>query len=201
MNTARMPAARGRSTPLSRPEMWASGAGISTASSGPSPCTSVISRAFHARPRWVWSAAFGVPVEPDVNSTTATSRGRAAGSCTGGRRSRRSRSSSGPSATISRGLSVASARSTSAATREVVDGRGGGADAPAGEVEESRRLREFGSCHATTSPRPTPCARSAPASAATRRAGRVAGTPTAARRASARPTGRPAGGSRRRAGG
>ena len=37
MNTARMRDARGRRHPLSRPEMCASGAGISTASSGPSP--------------------------------------------------------------------------------------------------------------------------------------------------------------------
>ena len=76
-STARIPEAPGTSTPLSSPETWAIGAGINTASAGPSPCTRVISAAFQLSPRWVCSTALGVPVEPDVNSTNATSEVRA----------------------------------------------------------------------------------------------------------------------------
>ena len=42
MSTVRMDAAPGTSTPLSKPEMWASGAGISTASLPDKPCTPVM---------------------------------------------------------------------------------------------------------------------------------------------------------------
>ena len=76
-STARMPVAPGTSTPLSRPETWAIGAGINTASEGASECTRVVSDAFQLSPRWVCSTALGVPVEPDVNSTNATSESRA----------------------------------------------------------------------------------------------------------------------------
>ena len=74
--TERMPAAPGTSTPLSSPEMWAIGAGISTASLGPSPWTRAISVAFQLSARCVCSTALGTPVEPEVNSTRATSEGR-----------------------------------------------------------------------------------------------------------------------------
>ena len=74
--TERRPAAPGTRTPLSSPEMWAIGAGISTASAGPSPCTRAINDAFQLKPRWVCSTALGTPVEPDVKRTSATSEGR-----------------------------------------------------------------------------------------------------------------------------
>ncbi len=77
-NTARRPAAPGTSTPLSSPEIWAMGAGISTASRFPRPWTRTIKVAFQLSPRWVWSTALGVPVEPEVKRTTATSEGRRA---------------------------------------------------------------------------------------------------------------------------
>ena len=73
--TERRPAAPGTRTPLSSPEMWAIGAGISTASAGPRPCTRAINEAFQLRPRCVCSTALGTPVEPEVNRTRATSEG------------------------------------------------------------------------------------------------------------------------------
>ena len=81
--TDRSPAAPGTSTPLSSPEMWAIGAGISTASAGPRPCTRAMRPAFQLKARWVWSTAFGTPVEPEVNRTSATSEGRPAPPPTG----------------------------------------------------------------------------------------------------------------------
>ena len=74
--TERRPAAPGTRTPLSSPEMWAIGAGISTASAGPRPWTRAINEAFQLSPRCVWSTALGIPVEPEVNRTRATSAGR-----------------------------------------------------------------------------------------------------------------------------
>ena len=75
-STERIRAAPGSNTPLSMPEMWAIGAGISTASPAPRPCTCAMSDAFQLRPRCVCSTALGTPVEPEVNNTRATSEGR-----------------------------------------------------------------------------------------------------------------------------
>ncbi len=74
----RIPRTPGSSTAFSSPEMCASGAGISTESVAASRCASAMTRALYARPRCVWSAALGPPVEPEVNSTTPTSEPRAA---------------------------------------------------------------------------------------------------------------------------
>ena len=74
-STERRPAAPGTRTPLRSPEIWAIGAGIRTASAGPSPCTRAINDAFQLRPRWVCRTALGTPVDPDVKRTNATSEG------------------------------------------------------------------------------------------------------------------------------
>ena len=73
MSTTFIGTTPGSSTPLSKPDTWARGAGISTASSSRNPCTRAISAALYARPRCVWITPFGTPLEPDVNSTTASS--------------------------------------------------------------------------------------------------------------------------------
>ena len=78
MRTEVIPVAAGRSTPFNNPEMWAMGAGTSTASAGTSPWARVMAFAFQARPRWVCNTALGLPVDPEVNTTRARSAGRAA---------------------------------------------------------------------------------------------------------------------------
>ena len=103
-STERIPAAPGTRTPLSRPEMWAIGAGISTASDGPRPCTRAISDAFQLRPRWVCSTALGMPGrargeqdQRDVGGPAGTGAGAARGRrrrrrpARRGRRTRRAR--------------------------------------------------------------------------------------------------------------
>ena len=174
MSTARIPAAPGTSTPLSSPEMWAMGAGISTTSSGPRPWTSAINEAFQLRPRCVCRTAFGIPVEPEVNRTSATSDGLAApppaatgappstsASATG------SEITSGPNSSTSAGSICASAPSTSAAPKEW---RTGAATAPRRQHARvnTAAARLFGTCHATAEPGRAPRARRPPAMVATR---------------------------------
>ena len=144
-NTARIPAAPGTSTPFSRPEMWAMGAGISTASDRPSPCTRAISAAFQLSPRCVCSTALGTPVEPEVKRTSATSEGRLGRDplATGAPPSvaasaAASDSASGASSTTRAGSTWARARSTSAGPNECSTGRRHGADAPTGPGQHRR---------------------------------------------------------------
>ena len=61
------------STPFRSPETWARGQARAPDRPDSSPCTRAISRPLYARPRCVWSTAFGTPLEPDVNSTAAMS--------------------------------------------------------------------------------------------------------------------------------
>ena len=171
--TERMPAAPGTSTPLSRPEMWAIGAGMSTASDEPRPCTRAISVAFQLRPRCVCSTAFGVPVEPEVNRTRATSEGRpgpvpaATGAPpTASTSAAGSEIVSGSSSRTSAGSICPSAPSTSAAPKECSTGA---ATAPMRQQALGRMAaaRLLGTCHATASPLATPRSLSPPATAAT----------------------------------
>ena len=167
--TERRPAAPGTRTPLSSPEMWAIGAGISTASAGPRPWTRAINEAFQLRPRWVCSTALGIPVEPEVNRTRATSEGwlgkapegtgappTASASAAG------SEKASVPSSSTSAGSIWSRAAVTSAAPNEC---RTGAATAPMRQQARVRTAaaRLLGTCHATASPRRTPRSRSPPA--------------------------------------
>ena len=161
--TERRPAAPGTRTPLSSPEMWAIGAGISTASAGPRPWTRAISEAFQLRPRCVCSTALGIPVEPEVKRTSATSEGwlgkapegtgappTASASAAG------SEKASGPISSTSAGSIWPSAAATSAAPNEC---RTGAATAPMRQQARVRTAaaRLLGTCQATASPRRTPC--------------------------------------------
>ena len=184
-----------------------------------------MTRALYARLRWVCSAAFGPPVEPDVNSTTREVR-----RPRGGSRDRLARSSSAsnraagharrPSTSAHRRLDGASICSTSVAPGEVVDRRRDRAEPPARRGTARPTSRQFGACQATTSPRRTPASRRPPATRATTSSsarpskrtpvdssttrspatapGRVG---DAARRATARPTGHRARGTAARRGG
>ena len=67
----------GSSTPLSKPEMSASGAGMRIASSGVNPWTRAISEPLYVNAWSVCMTPFGVPLEPDVNRIAATSSGSA----------------------------------------------------------------------------------------------------------------------------
>ena len=172
-STARIPEAPGTSTPLSSPETWAIGAGISTASAGPSPCTRVISAAFQLSPRWVCSTALGVPVEPDVNSTNATSEVRAGQAAAGtGSPPRASVSAVGSdrascsSSTTRRGPTWVSAASTSERPKECSTGA---ATAPRRQhaLVSTMAARLLGSCQATVSPGRTPRVRRPPETVAT----------------------------------
>ena len=172
--TERRPAAPGTRTPLSSPEMWAIGAGISTASAGPRPCTRAINEAFQLRPRWVCSTALGTPVEPEVNRTRATSEGwlgkapagtgapPTASAQRGGVGERRR----GRAPATSAGSIWPRAAATSAAPNEC---RTGAATAPMRQQARVRTAaaRLLGTCQATASPRRTPRARRPPATVAT----------------------------------
>ena len=124
--------------------MWAIGAGISTASAGPSPWTRAISEAFQLRPRWVWSTALGIPVEPEVNRTKATSDGAAAERRpTGtGAPPTASASAAGSEKAVGSdlehegGIDLAEGRLDVRRAERVQDGRRHGADAPAGPGQD-----------------------------------------------------------------
>ncbi len=172
-STARSPAAPGTSTPLSRPEMCAIGAGMSTASAGPSLCTRAISAAFQLRPRWVCSTALGTPVEPEVKRTRATSEGRLGPDprATGGPSSAPASASGSDRAWA--GSSTTRAGSTWARASSTSDGPNecstGAATAPMRQQARvsTAAARLLGTCHATTWPRRTPRRRSPPATVAT----------------------------------
>ena len=172
MSEARIGSAPGISTALSSPDTCASGAGMRIASSGASSWALIITCVLYASPRCVWSAAFGAPLEPDVNSATARSLGRAADRVTGapasssfGSRALGPRTSSGGSHT--RASSEPSMRSTSAGPAWWWIGA---AIAPSRQHARYSTTAscQFGDCHATTSRRRTPAARRPPASAAIR---------------------------------
>ena len=61
--------------PFNSPEMCASGAGMSTTSSTPSPCTLAMSTALYPSDRCVCSTPLGAPLDPDVKSTAASADG------------------------------------------------------------------------------------------------------------------------------
>ena len=174
ISTERMPAAPGTSTPLSRPEMWAIGAGTRTASTPESPWTRVINDAFQLKPRWVCSTALGMPVEPEVNRTSATSDGLTAplpSTETGDPPNESAsaageESTSGPSSKTSAGSIWARAPSTSAAPKVW---RSGAATAPNRQHARmsTAAARLFGTCHATAAPFVAPRARKPPAIVAT----------------------------------
>ena len=141
--TERRPAAPGTRTPLSSPEMWAIGAGISTASAGPRPWTRAINEAFQLRPRWVCSTALGIPVEPEVNRTRATSEGwlGKAPEGTGAPPTASASAAGSEKASVSSSSTRAGSIWSSAAVdvrraERVQDGRRHGADAPAGPGQD-----------------------------------------------------------------
>ena len=153
--------------------MCAIGAGISTASSWLKPWTRAMSDAFQLKARCVCSAAFGVPVEPEVNSTSATSDGRTpllptstgappsfATSAAG------SEMVSASSSSVSAGFTWARAAATSAVPNECSTGA---ATAPNRQQARGRTAaaRLLGTCQATASPLCTPLARKPPATRAT----------------------------------
>ena len=126
--------------------MWAIGAGMSTASVGPSPCTRAINEAFQLNPRWVWSTAFGTPVEPDVNRTRATSEGRLATAPAGtgapptaSASAAGSENAAGSSSRTRAGSIWPRAAATSAAPKVCRTRCGHGADAPAGPGQDGGR--------------------------------------------------------------
>ena len=119
MNTVRNGTAPGRVIPLSRPEMCAHGAGISTQSSARIPCTSAMSAALYASVACVCSTPFGAPLEPDVKSTAA--------SCS---RSVHSSVTGAPSGSASRSSTTSFGCDGAARSLHLVRARAGGATAP-----------------------------------------------------------------------
>ncbi len=123
--------------------MWAIGAGMSTASDGPSPCTLAMSVAFQLSPRCVCSTALGIPVDPDVNKTTATSAGCVGGTAGADRRAAQrlgqrggTRDRVGWHLDDERGVDLRQ-RALHLGRAEGMEQRGGhGADAPAGPGED-----------------------------------------------------------------
>ena len=144
--TERSPAAPGTRTPLSSPEMWAIGAGISTASAEPSPWTLAISEAFQLRPRCVCSTALGIPVEPEVKRTSATSEG-ALGKVPQGTGAPPTASASAAGSEIGLGadlqheggVDLVERRRDVRRAERVQNGRRHGADAPAGPGQDGGR--------------------------------------------------------------
>ena len=203
MSTVRIPTSAGSSTPLSRPEMWASGAGMSTASLGRRPWASAMVRALPASPRWVWSTTFGSPVEPEVNRAAATSAPRATPWRTGAWPSSSVHSELAPStvsapgrsprvepgpASTRRGSREPTMRATSAGPAWWCTGT---ATAPMRQHarNSSTASTRLGSCHTTASRRRTPAARSPPANVSTL-ASTVAASSPAEESARAMPSGR-----------
>ncbi len=181
MSTVRIPTVAGSSTPLSSPEMWASGAGMSTASLGRRPWASAMVRALPASPRWVWSTTFGSPVEPEVNSATATSAPLATLSRTGAWVIRSTHSGLAAPTVSAPGRSPrvepgpASTRRGSREPTMPATSAGptwwwmGTATAPRRQQARNNKTAStrLGSCHTTASRRRTPAARSPPANAST----------------------------------
>ena len=126
--------------------MWAIGAGISTASAGPRPWTRAINEAFQLRPRCVCRTALGIPVEPEVNRTRATSEGRL-GKGAGGHRGASDRVGErgrvgerlGSDLQHEGGVDLAEGRLDVRRAERVQDGRRHGADAPAGPGQDGGR--------------------------------------------------------------
>ena len=147
------------STPFSRPEMWAIGAGSRMASSGPSPCTSVMVRALCSSARWLCRATLGVPVEPEVPSATATD---AASTGDGAVRMGAPPGRSVSLRTNTVGPSRLSMASTSAAPARWWIGA---ATAPRRQQARNREMagHPLASCHDTVDPGSTPSAASPPA--------------------------------------
>ena len=166
----------GTSTPLSRPEMWAIGAGMSTASDGPSPWTRAISVAFQLRPRCVCSTALGIARrargeqdQRDVGGPAGTGAGRRPGAPPDGvgqrggvgeRRRARARATSAGSICAEGRLDVGRAEG-------VQDRRRHRADAPAGPGQDGggQAVGHLPGHGVAPSRRPAPAAR--PATAAT----------------------------------
>ena len=153
--------------------MCAIGAGMSTASAAPRPCTRAMREAFQLSPRCVCRTAFGTPVDPEVNRTSATSEGRLGEvpAPTAGPPSERANASgsemaSAASSTTRAGSIWPSAPSISAGPNECSSGA---ATAPRRQQARVRTAaaRLLGTCQATASPRPTPRPRNPPATVAT----------------------------------
>src|SRR5579863_7440627 len=165
------------------PSTCENGAAASWTSSGPRAKASMNARAFHSIPAWLSSAAFALPVVPDVKVSTATS--------SGARPTRSSRLASGtvrPAGSTTR-TPAFSAPSASASAAVVTNSDGsatckrsrtsrGRSNAPSGATVAPRRSTaknastnagEFGSQIATDRPGWTPRRRSAPAKASIRR--------------------------------
>ena len=129
--------------PVEQSGIWAIGAGIRTASAGPSPCTRAINDAFQLSPRWVCRTALGIPVDPDVKRTNATSEGALGSAPAGtghlrppppapqGRRTRRARISRTRAGSI-----WPRAAATSGRAERVQHGSRHGTDAPAGPGQD-----------------------------------------------------------------
>ena len=153
--------------------MWAMGAGISTASAGPRPCTRAISDAFQLSPRCVCSTALGIPVEPEVNRTSATSEGWL-GDGPGRHRRRpdgvgerdRVRERLGRELDHERGVDLAERPLDVGRAERVQDGRGHGADAPAGPGQDGGG-QAVGHLPGHGLAPPTPLSRRPPATVAT----------------------------------
>ena len=165
MNTVRNGTTPGRVMPLSRPEMCAHGAGISTQSSVRRSCTSAMSAALYASVACVCSTPFGCAAR-----ARREQHGRellALGPQLGDRRAVGQRVEIVDDELRARRL-VASARLPAR--------RADGAAAPRSRRGASTRgraarlRRGCADCHATASPGSTPCARSPPATRATRSA-------------------------------
>ena len=171
MSTAFMPPTPATVTAFWRPEMWASGAGISTTSSAVSPCT-CDHRAPPSRP-----GRRGCAAPPSARRSTprcaAPGRGpraRRNPARTGSPSSTSAGTSSG--STTRSGPSRASSASTSAGPARWWIGA---ATAPSRQQARysARASQRLVACQATVLPWPTPCARSEPASRATASCERV----------------------------
>ena len=150
----------GTRTPLSSPEMWAMGAGMSTASAGPRPCTLRHERGLPAQPAVRVQHRLGdagraggeqdqrhVGGPAAATGPAGTTAGRPATSASAAG----SEMASGASSRTSAGSIWASAPSTSAAPKEWSTGA---ATAPMRQQARVRTAaaRLFGTCHATAAP-------------------------------------------------
>ena len=160
--TERRPAAPGTRTPLSSPEMWAIGAGISTASAGPRPWTRAINEAFQLSPLCVWSTALGIPGrargeqdQGDVGGPAGKGARGHRGASDGVGECRRVREGLGSDLEHESGIDLAEGRLDVRRAERVQDGRSHGADAPAGPGQDggSQTVRDL---PRTASPRRTP---------------------------------------------
>ena len=194
--------------------MWAIGAGISTASAGPRPCTRAISVAFQLSPRCVCSTALGMPGrargeqdERDVGGPAGRRRRRPpAAPPTASASAAGSEIASGASSTHERRVDLPEGRLDVGRAERVEDGRGHGADAPAGPGQDGGG-QAVGHLPGDGVAPPTPRSRRPPATVGHQRVGlrrRRAGCRRrrprrrgrrSGRRASARPRARPAAGS------